>query len=247
MKNFIIIGGASRTGTNTLSTFLHLHPDVCMIRGYPTEAQVRPAKDRPLIPQIKNQLPVGLQDLLHGWVKNSWGKEQIMDNEGIFGAFVVAKNAKIDADTFTSFPMVGVRWDFAELSYDNFVASVDVPIKFIYSMREDLEALYLSTINCGYISGPKVFYEKLMQSVEKAREIKKQGAEIIAIDITAGYALREYSRMLTFLGLEITDKQWGWISAHPRTNIFLGEKKVLDIAIPQYIWDAYQEIKEELC
>lgn len=239
MDKFVMIGGASRTGTNTVSSFLHLHPGVIMFHGWGYSfIKVMNNNNNNVLESLKCVFPDGLQRCF-----------QIEDS--IFKNFTNHKNGGLVKEDLDKSPIVGIRWDFAE---DGFVSRInDVTVYFIYCMRTDLKALFESMDLMGFLAsggntlkGKIGHFEKMLcRSMDYIRGMKKEGFNIIPFDIS-DFGKVDYLRILEFIGLKISSLAESWAIDTPVTNIWNFDRPVVDMVVSQSLIDEYKEIKEVL-
>ena len=204
---FIIVGGASRSGTSTISTFLHLHDDITMLRT---------------------------MDQLKGTSMESMSKQcwtAIRAKRDLF-QLVLFRNRQSQRDVWTTYVReknkgllngdstehVGVRWDYAEWSNGNLVSATKKgQAKLVFSMR-NLKDLFTSLSFNGFLPGNSVadrmrhFQSKTTRSIDSVR---KMGNKICPVDSSNSEDLR---RLIAWLGLEMNDLQKLWADGHPITN-----------------------------
>jgi hypothetical protein len=157
--------------------------------------------------RLRDMIPRGLQ-MCHGDGGQEWKK------------ILKAKNES--PDTFLkNWDIMGVRWDNAELVYHKFQEGIKgIPIKFIYSMRADLEGLFSSQVYHGYLpfsisdrmeDAANTFMERMKRSFREALTI---GA--FPFDVSQG---DDYSTLLDYLGLKPNGNQKAWMAERPKTNV----------------------------
>jgi hypothetical protein len=237
MRQFIIIGGPTRSGTNTVSTFVHLHEDtVC----FGSAGGLHPMNDEVnfiggLCFQPKSLQTTGVLRL---------------DQHKEFIDYLDEKNERIrenmqgikQADT------VCIRWDYGEsifpIMLNNKLRMITVlrPIDLVF--RSQVVHMYTPLYD-DENQARKIFNIRMTNSFLQLKHLsKKLPDRVLYVDITTNDASEEYTRILSFLDLQPNDYQLKWIDTLPITNRTDWESQ----GNPQYGGDfkELEEMRQEL-
>jgi hypothetical protein len=210
---FIFIGGSSRSGTNTVSAFLHLHDDITTLRTMRkvtqhTETELRKRCEVVVFNDGYDCLTTCLirKDLEY----DPWTE------------YVQAKNKRIlERKKFTKH--LGIRWDYCEWSCEAAKKAVfKGEAKLVFAMR-DLNKIFESLTFHGFGYGSdmesnrKSFESKIANSVKAMNKLKG-----CPVKVSRG---EDYRKLMAWLGLEPNTLQEEWIKSPPVTNSFPGKQK----------------------
>jgi hypothetical protein len=222
---FIFIGGSSRSGTNSVSVFLHLHDDVTTLR---TMRQVNQYTEQDLRERCANVVFGSKYNCLTTCLI----REEVEYNP--WTDFVRAKNERIwKSGKFTKH--VGLRWDHCEWACSATQKSVQAgEAKLVFAMR-DLKKIFTSLVYNGFgykgqdmDRNRRVFEEKIAKSIKAVKKLKG-----CPVDASRGDDLK---RLLDWLGLEPNEMQLEWMKAPPVTNSTIRvEKKKKSVLYPDYV------------
>ncbi len=240
MPDLIIVFGLARSGTNSVSTYLHLNEDVMMYQGGPD--------------------PAVLSDLA-GWA--TWTEKEHL--QGLGGPYDTERLQKIYNyvnDKNERF-MKNIAGEISRLSYigQRKNAQLNVAtykqlaekfkIKFVLCMRRDLEKLIASRLSVHSVISLKHFRAVLLERYEVALQLKSEGFEICAVDVTvAEMAEMDLKRLDRFLGLQPSVYQSWWQTSNPRTNQRQHDRRVISINIAESylapLGEMYEKTRSEL-
>jgi hypothetical protein len=145
------------------------------------------------------------------------------------------------------FSHVGLRYDYAECHSDIRELMDKFKTKFIYCMRDDIGALYISQRKMHQISSFDRFKAQIEESHRAIRELKAEGYDICPSNV--GHSAANFKRLDKFLGLPPSPYQLLWQDLNPRTNATdpgeLGEDPMDSISL-ESLTEMYQQTWEEL-
>ena len=239
-EQFIIVGGPSRSGTNTASTFLHLHDDVLMWHTFSVDKGRPITQSNDIVRDLEDSFPAGLQ--------------VVAGNEEIHAWKAIVKELNANADINSKYR--GVRWDYAELRVRHFREAIRVPMRFVYCMR-NLFDVFCSQAYAGYFRYPekdswkeamRLFSLKIHESFDYALKIREMG-----IPIYAHEAGDDLSGLLGFIGIEANELQRKWLAELPVTNWTPGQryltlKQILkkQVEISEHLLERFRFVKQSL-
>ena len=195
---FILIGGASRSGTNGISAFIHLHDEISIIHAMEREQKFVLSKHDDLVEKCRTSKNTILSFGNNDWMPIFKEKRKKLQNG------LVPR-------------IVGIRWDFSETQYNHFQKGVkSTVIKMVYCMRP-LEAIFKSLWFNNFIRKDSVgeaveeFEKKMVKSLDALAQIPSR------------YAIRiwesgSYLGLLNYLGLEPNELQKKWMEDVPVVN-----------------------------
>jgi len=206
MKSLILVGGPSRSGTCSTTSYLHLSNDTFMygsggpinnLPNMPPETWYERKNFIPSIVSARYVQPEFTQFIIHAQSKN-----------------------KLNLD----FNYIGLRYDYVEKWKDiifHLSQQYDT-VRLVYCMRRDIEKLHISQRHNPYQREIDVFGDRISVSYGNAiilkqdKELASMGFDICAVDITVGGD--DFSRLNSFLGLEPSDLQVKWQEFNVQTN-----------------------------
>jgi hypothetical protein len=204
---FIVVGGASRSGTGSVSTFLHLHDEIMMCR---TMARIKEDSTENMSEQCR-KVVYGGKDILQ--IVLFENRQSATDKWSIY---VNDKNRRLLNGHSTKH--VGVRWDYAEFSDSVFGISTNKgQAKFVLSMR-NLKDLFTSLSFNRFLGGGtfedrmKDFQRKTTRSIDSVMKMKKRVCPVEASNSEDLY------RLMDWLRLDMSDLQKSWADSAPVTN-----------------------------
>lgn len=204
---FIVVGGASRSGTSSISTFLHLHDDVTMCRtAKKLGSGIVSSMSENIRKTIKDK-----EDILQLFIE-----KRNPEQTSVWEEYIDRKNK--DLLNGMSTEHIGVRWDYAEWSYLPFSHLFESgEAKLVFSMR-DLKNVFMSLCFHGFLRSKnmednlKGFHNNISKSIEK---IQKYGNSVCPVHVSNG---SDFHRLLGWLNLNPSELQKLWISDPPVTN-----------------------------
>ena len=226
MKKVIIIGGPTRSGTNAISSFLHLHGDVTIFHT--------------LAGAFKFDLTNIWQNLQSMLPKYNLRLQKPFRLESDYWQDIFArKNEEIEKNGGTS--IVGVRYDYVEKLMKG---NSDVLVYFVYCMR-DLKSLFLSLVANNYApNNVQRFENQINSSLDAVMKLTR----VFPIDVSLD---NNYQGLLDWLQLEPNEHQREWIKQNPVVNVNLKvseylELKKQNVVISNGLLQRYSNAKEEL-
>ena len=207
MRNLILVGGPSRSGTVSTTSYLHLSDSVFMF-----------SSGGPMI-----QLPKTPSDT---WYTNKAFRPSTLavgaSKHNDLKSYINNKN-KFGPENIN--PMyIGLRYDYAEKYRKTIFRLLQQynTIKLIYCMRQDIEKLHISQRHNSYQRDIPTFKDRIDASYKNAvalkqdKELASNGFSIHAIDITVGGD--DFISLDKFLGLEPNELQVKWQQQNIQTN-----------------------------
>lgn len=207
VESLIVIGGPSRSGTNTIGAFLNLHEDV---RGYSDANHIRLGPD--LIAQLDKQ---GIR------------QPAMCLHHPEFEDYLSHKNNEDRSPR-----IVVLRLDYAETRpFELIRESLDMTVKLIYALRADLFAVFCSQAWRGMVGGDwgdqpitldnlRHFIQRILESFGAIARLKSQyHDDVLIVDITnRSKAGQAYGDILGFAGLDANRHQESWMRLLPISN-----------------------------
>lgn len=223
MQKLIIVGGPSRTGTNSISTYLHLNDQIAMFHSGPP---------------IKDLLDLSEWTRQTEFLQKVFGPPDNRPSE-CFDEYIGRKNQSFIKGTF-GVSYIGRRYDHAEF-YDHIIERLvrKFEVKFVYCMREDVGSLFISQTRYGFAWSEEHFVGMITRSMDIARQLKAKGISMCAIDVTVSN--RDLKRLDEFLGLPPSLLQLKWYEENPVTNQVPDWKKGPDV---KYNPNAFRSLKK---
>ncbi len=208
IDKFIVVGGPSRSGTNTIGAFLNLHED---IRGYSDANHVELGPD--LITQLDKQ-----------------GTRQpaMCTHHPEFEDYLSHKNNEDRSPR-----IVVLRLDYAETRpFEIIRESLDMKVGLIYAVRADLFAVLCSQAWRGMINQKgwgnkpitrddlRQFEKRMLESFDAIKRLKSEyPGDVLIVDITNQFKARQYYEdILAFGGLSANQQQEKWMRLLPISN-----------------------------
>jgi len=213
MKKFILIGGPSRSATNTISMFLHLHDDVVV---YGTAAGLHPKNEGmnffdKLIGRTK-----GIQTCVRKDVK---AREHLVAKKDLLQNDIGLIREKL---------VIALRWDYAESIFPLMLGIAHHhkrDLKMVVSLR-NIADVFKSQYNQKEAflyskteDAIKTFNTRIENSFIILRDLKQKVADkLLFVDITTSNAQYAYSAILDFIGIDYSELQDEWVRDLPTTN-----------------------------
>ena len=214
MKQFIIVGGPTRSGTNTVSLFLHLHQDVV---SFGSAEGLHPM----------NQLKDFYKEL--ALRKNALQTEGVLQGYDNLRKYLTHKNVELRnnmVSTLTKDIMV-LRFDYGEAIFPVMLGLLPsgVRLKMITCLRP-LDLVFRSqflnrhaVLDDEENKARQLFKQRIENSFTQLEHLNSKLSEsILFVDITSEDAPEYYMKILRFLDLQINKYQLEWIEKLPITN-----------------------------
>jgi len=238
MKTFVIIGGASRSGTNSVSCFIQLNDNAI---AFGSAAGAHPLNQK--------------QDFIKTLFEQRKGIQTpyVVNGYPDFEEYLQNKLERIIRDGVGDEEIISLRWDGGESIYPYMMGLVpkDVELKLIVCMRPVFK-IFRSQYCGGMLDTKDVepakrqFKIRLNATYKHAEHIRsKMPEKVLFVDITGEHAGRDYARIVPFLGLTPNALQFAWISQLPVTNKGGKTRDVVPGALPEDFADL-EEIRKEL-
>ena len=233
--NLIIVCGLARSGTNSVSAYMHLNEKVMMFQGGP-----------PIIE---------LDDVNREWLV----KGQPQNLGGPFSTYKLRRiRKKIDTKNENAmknpeaipeqFAYVGRRAETSEnhAGLDTMLQRFN--IKFVYCMRRDFDGLFGSRMAASYTQSITTFVQQLTDSYAAARHLKDRGLDVCCVDASLNKGFAEMDRLVDLA--PSPDQLW-WQRVNPKTNqrgpdTTVFEFRFKDSFLPP-LEEAYDTTWEHLC
>lgn len=210
MKKFVIVGGLSRTGTNTTTSFIHLHDRAV---SFGTAAGLHPLKE-------------GL-DFIRTLLEEKKGLQSpgVMRNNIYFKEYMAEKNERLNNEPI-DVDVICLRWDGGEAIFPLILGIVPKGVEplLIVNLRS-LPETFTSQFSNGMLNTEAkekalIFFKKRMEdSYTYAEHIhSKMSERVLFVDVTGEDALQNYERILAFLELSPNEYQREWMDQLPVTN-----------------------------
>jgi hypothetical protein len=213
MKKFILIGGPSRSATNSVSMFLHLHDDVVI---FGNGSGVHPVNEG--MDFFGELLKVAYKGLQTPTIKNQDIRLQVITKNELLRDDIASMKDK---------PVFGLRWDYAETIFPmllGIMAKERRELKMVVTLRNIFD-VFKSQHHHNFIvldidNDPVIaFCRRVENSFIQLQYLKKKMSEkILFVDVTTPQARSEYIDILSFVGIEASDSQNDWIRDLPVTN-----------------------------
>ena len=211
MKTFVIIGGASRSGTNSVSCFIQLNDNAV---AFGSAAGPHPLNQKYDFIKTLFERRKGIQT---PYVVNGYPD---------FEEYLQNKLERTIRDGVGDEEIISLRWDGGESIYPYMMGLVpkDVELKLIVCMRPVFK-IFRSQYFGGMLDTEDVeqakgkFRGRLNATYAHAEHIRsKMPEKVLFVDITGEHAVRDYGRILAFLELTANVYQLKWINQLPVTN-----------------------------
>ena len=244
-KELIIIGGPSRSGTNTVSCFLHLHDDVLMWHTFGA-GHLPDSTD--VVGDMAKSFPDALQKVPGDERLYAWKK--VVEDKNTYAAF--RSDHKPEDVKYW-----GLRWDYAERQSEMIRERISIPVKFVYCMRPLID-VFCSQAFAGYFrfaidndSWQAVmdkFAERMDESFDGVLALKEMGFPIYPYETTDSLGA-----VIDFIGIQSNELQHKWLMESPVTNFTNNKnyevfKKILRnrAKVPEQLQERYDWIKRSL-
>jgi len=225
MKQFVIIGGPTRSGTNTVSLFLHLHEDVV---SFGSGDGLHPL----------NQSRTFLKELTLR--KRALQTEGVLQGYDALREYVTNKNIELRSGMAATLSkdIVALRWDYGESIFPIMLGLLpNSTLKMITCLRP-IDLVFRSQfVNRHAVlddeenKARKLFKQRVEDSFVQLKHLNsKLPGSILFVDITNENAPEYYMKILRFLNLQVNKYQLEWIEKLPITNYTDWESK----GNPQY-------------
>ena len=238
MKQFVIIGGASRSGTNSVSSFLQLNDNVV---SFGSASGLHPLNQK--------------QDFIKTLFEQRKGIQtpHVLKGYPHFEEHLQNKLERIIRDGIGDEEVIVLRWDGGESIYPYMMGLVPkgVQLKLIVCMRPVFK-IFRSQYFGGMLETEDVeqakgkFKQRLNVTYRHAEHIhSKMPERDLFVDITGENAVRDYERILVFLELTANEYQVEWMRLLPVTNKGGKTVDVVPGCLPEVFTDL-EEIRQRL-
>lgn len=214
MKQFVIVGGPTRSGTNTVSLFLHLHEDAV---SFGTGAGLHPVNDLAAFYVKLLHCPTAIQT------------ENCIQNNEVLRGLLTEKNNKIRKSMTEndSKKYIVLRWDYGETIFPLMLGLLpkDRQLKMVVALRPVDQVFRsqfhkkLAILDEQENKARELFNKRVSDSFVQLKHLMgKLSDKLLFVDITSQHALAHYQGILSFLDLEPNDLQKDWMEQLPITN-----------------------------